>query len=52
MINRKIQRKSLGRERLPSLDANVDIRNVSNCIVDLHQQKIGKQKAVRNTLAS
>lgn len=39
MINRKIQRRNLGRERLPSLDANVNICNICNRIVDLHQQE-------------
>lgn len=39
MINREIQRRSLGRERLPSLDANVDICNIFNRTADLHQQE-------------
>jgi hypothetical protein len=52
MINRKIRRKSLGHERLPSFDAGVDICNVLNCFVDLYQQEVGKQKAVLITLAS
>lgn len=51
MINKKIQRKNFGRERLPSVNADVDIRNVLNCFVNVYQQKIGKQKAVLITLA-